>query len=439
MIVEFTGWIPTITGNLSFSTIGLGRTPRRDFSFFRKTESVQWTVVVQKRNKSDSLFPFIVDRIFGLRGEHYFALIGKSIAGDIASDGLLKLSGHVFIYSAQLHELVSPMLVELRKEVDRSYNDTLRRNGANQDDSSFDPDFGIRIENWIDRYTDRLMKEIGTSDCFLCGFQLARNGLIEIRVDQSLYPDADELETIALQSYFFIKDIAHAHQHHSRNSDTILEVYRDCASGTLWRRETLYALYKWIIQRKRERSEVSYVRASGVLAYIKAFKELHLQDVEKQSEVPMYLIDEVAASLEAGRKEAELLRADRNNSFSYRTWFLAFIFSIAIATFSLIFSLRDTDPSEESQQQVSKQQGYMLTLIELLTLYPFAAITVVLSVAFIAAQFSKPKSSVLSRPFVLTLLRIGYSMPFFVSLTLTFLATVGTILLTVIVIWWGFT
>lgn len=428
MIAKFTGWVPTITGNLSFSTIGLARSPRRSFSFFRKLGQFQWTVVVQRRNKSDTLFSRILDPLLGRRAKHFFCLVGRSEH----TDSWETLTGHVFICSPVLFKTALPLLHELRLAGNDSngalHNDDIEALGL----ESFLDLKRKRIENWLDRFRDRLFKESFTSECFLVGFRLKRDGLLEITLDKSIYFSSEEADTIALQSYFFIKDIAHAHQHHNRNSDTILETYEDCPDGAAWRRETMYALYKWIIHRKREKSEISYTRAAGVLAYARAFSLLHLKGVRRPEDVPDYLFDEVQLSLEAGQKEASARSIEESSRLSFRAWLTAFLGTVALTALAVIFQL-----PAEAQSGASVQRQILFSIIDHVSRYPIGFLVSVLAISWAFGQLSRPRTRLFSRPLVLDVLRLAYSMNFWFVFGLLGLALAGLFYLIVSAFLWG--
>lgn len=99
--------------------------------------------------------------------------------------------------------------------------------------------------------------------------------------------------------------MAHVHQHHSPTSDTILEVTDANDPETSWKRETQYALYRWVIQQKRSKHRGSYINAKGVLAYASSFQTLHCQDGQ-EGDLVNYLRDETLESLNVGEATADL-------------------------------------------------------------------------------------------------------------------------------------
>lgn len=197
---KFRGWIPTITGHLSFSTIGLGRNPKKLFKRFRAADGTRYTVVSQKRRMTDALFGKLGDFVNWIRGrEGYsvFVVFGKSFA----ADGFDEMFGPCIEFSMREYSALAARLDELK-------------NGLS--DQQFEEKFDELSEFFVERSGDRP----GT----VTAFSINRNGAFLVEV-----PDEVELtdkghRDIASQVYFFSRDICHIHQHHSPTSDTILDV-----------------------------------------------------------------------------------------------------------------------------------------------------------------------------------------------------------------------
>ena len=74
------GWIPTATGNLSFSSIGNAARPKRVLSSFREVDGKQYFVVVQRRRATDALFGIVGDLLnwwIGRDGWFTFFIFGE--------------------------------------------------------------------------------------------------------------------------------------------------------------------------------------------------------------------------------------------------------------------------------------------------------------------------------------------------------------------------
>lgn len=90
---------------------------------------------------------------------------------------------------------------------------------------------------------------------------------------------ADPHQTFAprlcAQLYYFLKDITHRHYHHDNSADNILPLSPASAEDDLtWRRETLYALARAVLEKRRQNALRAYRQAEGILAYCNAFQGL---------------------------------------------------------------------------------------------------------------------------------------------------------------------
>lgn len=345
---ERISWVPTITGNLSFSTIGFGRSPRKAFKDYRAFASARIVHVAQRRRKSDTVLSPIIDPIRGRRGTHVFLLFGEN-ASDNAYNAL---SGSVFIVSPKFYvNVATPFLRELVSSVEES-----------------------TYRNWSIRLRERLIRELDSRSgavVGVCLYTLSRQGRLLLRLDDLRFTQS-EIDVLASQSYFFIRDICHVHQHHRPSSDTILDAYMMSDADLVWKRETLYALHRWIIHRKRERDQLSYQNARGVLAYASAFRALHVKDTDYAAGIPKYLEHQISDSLEAGAKVAKELHDERRERGSFRVSFLLWFVGtfIALATVVQRYSVGE----EAAELRVSPQFLAFERILLAGATYPFHVI-----------------------------------------------------------------
>ena len=119
-------------------------------------------------------------------------------------------------------------------------------------------------------------------------FQLFRDG--ELRVWTPTFTDEDLarnseayaasrgvsfVKWAADQAYFFLRDLCHAHQHHSPSVDTILILQDWLGYGDVtWRNNILYSLNHYIIRLRRSLHSEDLHRANGVSAYARSFLAL---------------------------------------------------------------------------------------------------------------------------------------------------------------------
>jgi hypothetical protein len=175
-----------------------------------------------------------------------------------------------------------------------------------------------------------LRSQITAPALFAVAFRLYRNGRVDFRVPPNLglrdvrfgreqrLPPAEVLRPLVAQCFYFLRDITHRHQHHSRHSDTLTTVW-PADDSSLWIRETLYELYRRVIMLRRQRSPRGQEDAVGILAYVSAFEAMIAEPFRKRAEkdpklgfVPIYekvaLRDSLNANLETKRRK----RVQRN-------------------------------------------------------------------------------------------------------------------------------
>lgn len=270
--------MPTITGNLSFAIIGQGRNPKRAFKVSRACDDVRYIVVAQKRRTTDTPFKYIGDLLnWFLRREGYtvYVLFGKSQK----TDEYMTLSGPCVELTTSEYANIRDHLEPLRKKL---------------------------CENDFKSLFDKLAEELSEihykPGCGISAINLNRDGKIEISLNEDL--EKKEARDVASQIFFFVRDVCHVHQHHAPTSDTIVDVVSD-TDETNWKRETLYALFRWVIQQKRSKNPNAYIDAKGVLAYARAFTEIHCVTKNISLGLPQYNRDATIESLDAGLARAE--------------------------------------------------------------------------------------------------------------------------------------
>jgi len=99
--------------------------------------------------------------------------------------------------------------------------------------------------------------------------------LLNASAVQKLTPDERREFTASLirQIYYFLKESAHNHYHHKPEQDNILPLERYSAEDDHhWRRQTLWALTRAVLEKRRSRQLQWQKRALGVLAYADAFQ-----------------------------------------------------------------------------------------------------------------------------------------------------------------------
>ncbi|CAK0750858.1 hypothetical protein CCP2SC5_1710005 [Azospirillaceae bacterium] len=102
------------------------------------------------------------------------------------------------------------------------------------------------------------------------------------------------------QLFYFLKDISHNHQHHSKSTDTIVDLI-ECHTHDdfLWRRETLFSLYRKIVSYKRNPQSDVFYSSLGVLAYAETFMEISKAELSARDaqRLPTYYNEQMRHSI----------------------------------------------------------------------------------------------------------------------------------------------
>jgi hypothetical protein len=244
-------------------------------------DGVRYIVVAQRRRTTDVPFSRVgdaINKLLGREGYTVYILFGKSLE----SEDYQLMTGPCI-------ELTTSEYSNLAKDLEPLRKTTLS-----------DEEFGNLFDTLAAKFTNVSDKP----GCGISAIELSRDGKIEIAFNDI---EDQEAQDVASQIYFFVRDVCHVHQHHAPTSDTILDVVPHSVGEHHWKRETLYSLYRWVIQQKRSKSPSAYVDAKGVLAYARAFTEKHCHSEEHSKCLPQYLRDATIESLDAGLARAEYL------------------------------------------------------------------------------------------------------------------------------------
>jgi hypothetical protein len=148
-----------------------------------------------------------------------------------------------------------------------------------------------------------------------------------------------------------------------------------------WKRETSYALYRWVIQQKRAKSVQSYLGAKGVLAYARAFETKFSKPLSDTSsamtDIPEYLNEPTVASIEVGLEQAR--NKEENSQLFWRVFFNRTmpVLGFALAIISLVYVQPEGGPTTISHRAM----GGLTQLINEHLLWILGGLVVV-SIAF---------------------------------------------------------
>jgi hypothetical protein len=298
--MNYRSWIPTVTGQLSFSVIGRTDWPSKCVSIASYSREQCAAIYIQERYTHDFSFPFvglndrILDKLFrnfglvGLdsySGRHYFVCIVDEPIRTNPED-LSGIKGRI---------LCVPHYAGSKESIKRAMKSVAAAAPIQK-----------RIEN--------LERELQGLSLIECQFILYRTGefLLEAsstnsNIDFEALPDK-ALDWYAAQAFYFMRDISHNHQHHQASSDLIIRLHKDSDS---WARDVYYDMFRNIIHFKRIRTDFYITNASGLVAYSETFRNIFLKEDEKT-----YFIENTLLSLETAKYELQIDKVDKSNRIS---------------------------------------------------------------------------------------------------------------------------
>lgn len=372
----YAGWVPTITGHLSFSMVGTAGNvsciAANSISEASATTQVplRYVIAAQRRRTKDVPLSWLMRFFLKWMVADYFlvAHTEKSVRWLVEGgfpkplpDGQGQLSGQVVIVPRHRN----PALRNRAKDAVGQ----IRRMIAEHNQSA------IRDQpQSIDLLADSVSGIFGSTEAagvhlLRANFTLCRTGecritpiAIDARQRGATQLSSDRfLEVAAHQIFYFIKDISHRHYHHRTTSDNLLPVAATSAANDAdWRRDTLWALVRAILEaRRRDRLE-GYKSALGILAYAEAFhsslgrvrRRPGSDQVEIWEDRPFYDFTYTRASLEAKIGEREYIDSSRSTS-------KALLISTLLATIGLwIAAVQISEP-------LCRAQGLSPTCVKL--------------------------------------------------------------------------
>lgn len=370
----FVGWSPTILGRVAFSRLGdhclpgtvvandskllgqvfgvtrrishdgpvwpwvanlLGRFPYSDWAFFLELQP--------------GLLPFHKD--------HCDPESGDTADTVLRPDDRAELSGRMYLVNGATGRRGKSLLDAITATRDLTHRamsgrapDAVKQAAFHEARNALDLAFRDALQDNIRRRE--------TPICAMVDILISRSGMVRVEVkaehlltslesktwqasrlsDPSLPgpPDAD-LESIANQAFFAMRDLTHQHYHHRGRSDLLTTVTPwTPATDEGWRQQTQYGLARMAIAvRRRDRAE-SFRQALGIVAYADAFQK-HFCGwymapsglVAKSTSSFTYDFASLKASVEASLKVRELKDSNRRAR-------LFFMFGTAVTALSVV-------------------------------------------------------------------------------------------------------
>jgi hypothetical protein len=340
----YRGWIPAVTGRLSFSHFG-DCNPRGSHGVSRTDGNTRYLLVQQKRKIWDVMLPAwrAFERALGLKGSVHFICIAETV--DVGTDKQGALQGRGFIISDRKR---------WRKKAKAQFFEAI----SFLDDFEAFPVSGT-IRDYFSKRAEILENVCGVNCGFQCRFSLRRSGVLDLTVDENdvraedapQFPTDHRQHAVAAQVYSFLRDIGHRHQHHSNTSDTIIDLHSiEGGDDVEWRLKTLYGIYRRVISFKRQSDIAVQIQSVGLIAYAKAFKRIWLEDrpdAEELKEIPIYYDDAMTESIQASE-----LRMRYKSQQSSERWSIFRTVTISllglILSFASIIKLSDSPAAKIS-------------------------------------------------------------------------------------------
>ncbi|MFK7867510.1 MAG: hypothetical protein AB8B77_08740 [Alphaproteobacteria bacterium] len=320
------GWVPSITGRLSFSLIGHSEFPYPAKYFNSIRRNKRYVIVYQKRWPRDGVLLSIKiirdlmeekNRGFGAEPKtesrfHHCFFIANSNIKEVGSDELLIGT----IYFVRNYK----KLDNLNKKIN-----AFMEKHTQQDISCLEGDF-TKIKAVLD------------TEIVQFNVALKRSGKAEISVNGDGYESSEHAKPLANSAYFFLRDIAHQHKHHSPTKDTIATL-NDIKE---WKFLTLQSLMHAVLSGKRTFS--TSTNAAGILAYARSFCRTIVRPSIKSSPPQLQQIydavmsDEILASHSILQARKNAKRSARNHKISTFTAIMLGYLAITVSAFGILGS-----------------------------------------------------------------------------------------------------
>jgi len=297
--IRFRGWIPAVSGRLSFTVFGDTAHPTPAESANVADAKGRYLVSYQNRDAGDALTP----RLFKLEGDLWFVLIART--KDSSTFTQHYLCGPAFIFrDGQIwKDHVLPHIQEMQ-ELLRNYREHVNGDLNVYAGSAFESLVSIcrRLSSF---YGYISASRTGTTDIEI---PWPQSGSPEAPILPDTGPKREHiLHKLSAQLFFFIKDLGHRHQHHNPFTDTIVDLHRSDEEDIQWRLATLYAIYRKIIQYKRNPHIATFSHCIGLVAYARTFNLICEEELgsDKENLLPVYYSSEMVDSIKSTQARIE--------------------------------------------------------------------------------------------------------------------------------------
>lgn len=364
----FAGWVPNVSGHLSFNLIDpSSKLPT--FNYQDRLDVPRQVAVHRVRLAQDYPFPdWLVKRVRKSARQDFIMLAEsgrvqtpyfRDATLEEADDKNGVLAGVIAVVPADSDRATAKHIKSTLATAEAIISDAIQQKAT----SGVVPGRRVTQEvlNILSDARDRM-------SCLLLRFALYRTGELRIWFDIGEFlgrdttarpATAEELTAarhLTPQAYYFIKDLLHAHYHHTPNSDQLLplvETPRPSSelehqtNETTWRYAPLRGLARVVVELRQGRSADGHQRAKGIIAYAQAFqsvlahiarpKQIGSPNVKSTGIIP-YNFDNLTMSLDA-------VDASTQSSVSARLQFFAIIVGIILSGLALWSGAVQIQPS----------------------------------------------------------------------------------------------
>ena len=277
--VVYKGWVPTLTGRLSFKHFGVAKKPIRAVRRLRQfDDGGLLAVAFQRRKPKDSILPEWIRKRRGIYSTFYFLAVGHTDGPDNSLYGRL----YVFCDTPSTPWKAIRKGIHRRKESPETLFHQVETANLGQtpsheyqillaefdeqlhEDAFFSTDFQLER-------TGELTLSIPTSeDLFRIGAHNKVSG--KVKYD----PESADVATLGHQTYMFLKEICHTHQHHPDGNDTMITAHRadNAADANEWKRQTCRQLHHYVVEYKKHQKPYYAFASCGVISYLESFSRI---------------------------------------------------------------------------------------------------------------------------------------------------------------------
>jgi hypothetical protein len=361
-------------GTLSFRKIGESSFPTptgyANVTINGLDYSKRFIALYQKRRLSDALFSRLRD--FSDKRAMWF--VGVFSADRREQSTYDKLVGRVHIYPSRSHWEAATVALPPHEKGD-TQGSLIKRLIHKIRDTSIDRD--ERAEAFRN-----LEKFCAASALFSIDVELRRDGVLSLSAPSSLSgPHLERSrqyaadrghdfdEWIANQTYCFLRDVSHNHQHHHGSADTLISVQKyDEKNPKAWKVRIVYSLQHFIIDSKRRMDLPSLVHCKGIMAYRDSFVEISQLSGEPTITSSAHLVASVSAQIESAAKGSEAKARIASVTQAMLGWLAVVLALIALFLDKQISNIREAGQGTDLVNWIASLLHQHLSLSSLLTL-----------------------------------------------------------------------